>query len=161
MFQTWTLEWNGWTFGRFQSQQQLKQPSMSDWICALTADCLTCQNNKWKTKHRIEIPSDDWLNDAVLFRTIHFDHKGPLHPPNNHNLHCLLVIDAFCRFLMLLPVTNTRVQAFISVSEKWIFSFEIPESIVHDRGTAFINTDFNNWTKELGNTLRLQTAHSL
>ena len=27
-------------------------PGMFDWICALTADCLTCQNNKPKQKHR-------------------------------------------------------------------------------------------------------------
>ena len=29
-------------------------PGMFDWICALTADCLTCQNNKPKPKHRNE-----------------------------------------------------------------------------------------------------------
>ena len=34
------------------------------------------------------------------------------------------------------------------------------QSIVHDRGTAFINTEFFNWTKELGITLRPRTAHS-
>ena len=31
---------------------------------------------------------------------------------------------------------------------------------MHDRGAAFINTEFINWTKELGITLRPQTAHS-
>ena len=30
-------------------------PGMFDWICALTADCLTCQNNKPKPKHRNEV----------------------------------------------------------------------------------------------------------
>ena len=36
---------------------------------------------------------------------------------------------------------------------------EFIQSIVHDRGTAFINTEFINWTKELGVTLRPRTAH--
>ena len=36
----------------------------------------------------------------------------------------------------------------------------ISQSIVLEKGTAFINTDFINCTKELGNTLRTQTAHS-
>ena len=76
------------------------------------------------------------------------------------SLHCLLVIDAFSRFLMVYPVTNTGAQATISAVEKWIHSFGIPQSIVHDRGTAFINTEFINWTKELGITLRPRTAHS-
>ena len=91
---------------------------------------------------------------------MHIDHKGPLHPPSNRNLHCLLVIDAFSRFLMVYPVTNTSAQATIAAVEKWIHSFGIPQSIIHDRGTAFINTDFINWAKELGITLRPRTAHS-
>ena len=135
-------------------------PGMFDWICALTADCLTCQNNKPKPKHRNEVPLEEWQNETVPFRTIHVDHKGPLHPPSNRNPHCLLVIDAFSWFLMVYPVTNTGAQATISAAQKWIHSFGIPQSIVHDRGTAFINTDFINWTKELGITLRPRTAHS-
>ena len=61
---------------------------------------------------------------------------------------------------MVYPVTNTGAQATISAVEKWIHSFGIPQSIVHDRGTAFIKTEFNNWTKELGITLRPRTANS-
>ena len=135
-------------------------PGMFDWICALTADCLTCQNNKPKPKHRNEVPLEEWQNETVPFRTIHIDHKGPLHPPSNRNLHCLLVIDAFSRFLMVYPVTNTGAQATISAVEKWIHSFGIPQSIVHDRGTAFINSEFINWTEDMGFSLRPRTAHS-
>ena len=40
------------------------------------------------------------------------------------------------------------------------FHFGIPQSKIHDKGTAFLNTDFVNWTKELGITLRPRTAHS-
>ena len=71
-----------------------------------------------------------------------------------------MVIDAFSRFLMVYPVSNTGGQATISAVEKWIHSFGIPQSIVHDRRTAFINTEFINWTKELGITLRRRRAHS-
>ena len=133
---------------------------MFDWICALTADCLTCQNNKPQPKHKNEVPLEEWQNETIPFRIFHIDHKEPLHPPNNRNLHCLLVIDAFSRFLMVYPATNTGAQVTISAVEKWIHSFGIPQSIVHDRGTAFINTEFVNWTKELGITLRPRTAYS-
>ena len=61
---------------------------------------------------------------------------------------------------MAYPVTNTGAQASISAVEKWIHSFGIPQSIVYDRGTAFINTEFINWTKELEITSRPRTAHS-
>ena len=73
-------------------------PGMFDWICALTTDCLTCQNNKPKRKHRNEVPLEEWQNETVPFRTIHIDHNGPLNPQCNWNLHCLLIIDAFSRF---------------------------------------------------------------
>ena len=88
-------------------------PGMFDWICALTADCLTCPNKKPKPKRRNEVPLKEWQNEAVPFRTIHIDHKGPLHPPFNRKLHCLLVIDAYSSFLMVYPVTNTGAQATI------------------------------------------------
>ena len=64
---------------------------MFDWLCALIDDCLNCQNDKPKPKHRNEVPLKEWQNETVPFRTIHIDHKGPLHPPSNRNLHCLLV----------------------------------------------------------------------
>ena len=135
-------------------------PVMFDWIKALTADCFTCQNNKPKPKHRNEVPLEEWQNETIPFRTIHIDHKGPLHPSSNRNLHCLLVINAFFRFLMVYPVTNTGAQGTISAVEKWIHSFGIPQSFVHDRGTGFAKTEFINWTKVLRITLRPRTAHS-
>ena len=33
-------------------------PGMFDWSCALTAVCVTCQNNKPKPKHRNEVPPE-------------------------------------------------------------------------------------------------------
>ena len=71
-----------------------------------------------------------------------------------------MVIDAFPLFLLVYPVTNTGAPATISAVEKWIHSFGNLQSLVHDRGTAFINTKYINWTRELGITLRPGTAHS-
>ena len=61
---------------------------------------------------------------------------------------------------MVYPVTNTGAQATIAAVEKWILHFGIPHSKIHDRGTAFLNTDFVNWTKELGISFQPRTAHS-
>ena len=82
-------------------------PGMFDWICALTADCLTCHNNKPKPKHRNEITLEEWQNDTIPLQTVHIDHKGPLHPTSNRNFHCMLVFDAFSRFIMAQLVNNT------------------------------------------------------
>ena len=60
----------------------------------------------------------DWQNETLPFCTTHIDHKGPVHPPRNRNLHCLLVIDVLSRFLIVYPVINTGAQATISAVEK-------------------------------------------
>ena len=133
---------------------------MFDWICALTADCLSYQNNKPKPKHRNEVTLEEWQNETVPFRTIHIDHKGPIHPTSASNVQCFLTVDAFSRFLMVYPVCNTTALATITAIENWILSFGIPQSTFHNRGTAFINTEFVNWTKEIGITIRPRTGHS-
>ena len=112
------------------------------------------------TKHRNEVPLEEWQNEKVPLRTVHIDHKGPLHPTSASNVHCLLIIDAFSRFLMVYPVRNTTALVTITAVENWILSFGIPQSIIHDRGTDFINREFINCTKELGITLRPRTAYS-
>ena len=122
-------------------------PGMFDWICALRADCFTCQNNKPKSKHRNEVQLEEWQNETVPFRTIHVDHKRSFHPTSASNVHCLLIVGAFSRFFMVYPRRNTTALATITAVEKWIFSFGIPQSIIHDRGTAFINTEIINWTR--------------
>ena len=61
---------------------------------------------------------------------------------------------------MVYPVHITKTLETTSAVEKWILFFGIPQSIIHDRGTAFINTEFINWTKEIGITRRPRTAHS-
>ena len=96
-------------------------PGRSDWICALTADCLTCQNNKPKPKHRHEVPLEEWRNETVPFRTIYIDHKGPIHPTSASNVHCLLIVDAFSRFLMVYPVRNATALATITAVENGSF----------------------------------------
>ena len=135
-------------------------PGIFDWICALTADCFTCQNYKPKPKHRNEVPLEESQNETILFRSVHIDRNGPLHPTSANNVHCFLIIDAFFQFLMVYPVRNTTALATITAVENWILCFGIPQSIIQDRGTAFINTEFINWSKENGITLRPRTVFS-
>ena len=107
-------------------------PGTFDWICALTADCPTYQNNKPKPKHRNEVPLEEWQNETVPFRTIQIGHKGRIYPTSASNVHCLLIVDAFSRFLMVYPVRNITALATIKAVEKRILSFGIPQSIMHD-----------------------------
>ena len=135
-------------------------PGTFNWICDLTADCLACQNNKPEPKYLSEVPLEEWQGDTAPFCAVHIDHKGPLHPSSNRNTPCFLINDSFSRFVRVYPVTNTGAQFKSAAVEKKIVQFGIPQSVIHDRGTAFLNTDFVNWTNVLGVTLRSRTAHS-
>ena len=48
--------------------------------------------------------------------------------------------------IVIYPVKDTSAQGTITALEKWITSYGIPQKILHDNGTAFINSDFINWT---------------
>ena len=126
-------------------------PGRCKWIVYLIADCIQCQTNKTKTHDLHEAPLEQWGElETTRFKTIHIDHKGPLRPSSNSNTHCL-VVDAFSRFLGAFPVRDTGAQTTINALEKWITSYGIPQKLVHDNGSAFINSDFINKTKESNN----------
>ena len=163
MFRIWTLQQSMRTDGRFKNLQQSKTFLLLVWNVSLDM-CTYC----WLLhlpEYQAWTQAPGWSSigrtakKTVPFRTIHIDHKGPIHPSSNRNLRCLLVIDACSRLLMVYPVTNTGAQATILAVEKSVHSFGILQSIVHDWGTASSNTDFVNWTKVLVSTLRPKTAH--
>ena len=98
--------------------------------------------------------------ETTPFKTIHFDHKGPLRPSFNSNTHCLVVVDAFSRFLGALTFRDTGVQTTSNAQKKWITSYGLPQKNVHDNGSAFINSDFINWHKEFRITVAPRSTHT-
>ena len=123
-------------------------------IVHLMEDCIECQTNKTKRHDLHEAPLEQWgAKETIPFKTIHIDHRGPLRPSSNSNTHRLVVVDAFFRFLEAHPVRNNGAQTTVKTLEKWRTSYGIPQKIVHDNSSAFMNSDFINWTKEFGRTL--------
>ena len=136
-------------------------PGLFKWVNHLIASCLDCQKNKNKRKDLNEAPLEKWTDTVPFpFHTVHIDHKGPLNPPSNGKHHCLVIVDSFSRFLQVYPVRTTSAQDTINALEKFILSFGIPQKLVYDKGTAFMNEDFTNWTNSLGITHAPRTAFS-
>ena len=136
-------------------------PGRNKWIRYLIEDCIECQTNKTKRHDLHEASLEQWGElETTPFKTIHIDHRGPLRPSSNSNTQCRVVVDAFSRFLGAYPVRDTGAQTTINALEKWITSYGIPQKIVHDNGSAFINSDLINWTKEFGITLAPRTTYS-
>ena len=49
-------------------------PRKFDWICALTAEALECQNSKPNPKHLNEVPLEVWHGDTAPFCAILINH---------------------------------------------------------------------------------------
>ena len=113
--------------GIFKTFENVRQyffwPGRYKWIVYLIEDCIECQTNKSKRHDLHEAPLEQWGElETTPFKTIHIDHKGPLSPSSNSNNHCLVVVDAFSRFIGVYPVKDTSAQATITALEKWITS---------------------------------------
>ena len=151
--------------GIFKNFENIRQhffwPGRYKWIVYLIEGCVECQTNKTKRHDLHEAPLEQWGElETTPFKTIHIHHKGPLRPSSNSNTHCLVVVDACSSFLGAYPVRDTGPQTTINALAKWITTYGIPQKIVHDNGSAFINSDFINWTEEFGITSAPRTTYS-
>ena len=151
--------------GKFKSSENIRHyflwPGRCKWIVYLIEGCIESQTNKKKRHDLHEAPLEQWGQpETTPFKTKHIDHKGPLSSSSNSNTHCPVVVDAFSRFLGAYPVRVTGAQTTINPLERWITSYGIPQKDVHDNGSAFINSDFINWTKEFGITIAPRNTYS-
>ena len=107
--------------GIFKTSENVRQyffwPGRYKWIVYLIDVCIECQTNKSKRHDLHETPLEQWGElETTPFKTIHIDHKGPLRPSSNSNNHCLVVVDAFSRFIGVYPVKDTSAQATVTTS---------------------------------------------
>ena len=109
--------------GIFKTVENIRQyffwPGRYKWIVYLIEDCIECQTNKTKRHDLHEAPLEKWGElETTPFKTIHIDDKGPLRPSSNSNTHCLVVVDAFSRFIGTYPVKDTGAQTTTNALEK-------------------------------------------
>ena len=128
-------------------------PGMYKSVRTLRKSCLTCRRNKQIRKDQNTAPNERWGEEVPYpFQTVHTDHKGPLNPMSDGKHLCLVVIDAFSRFIQVYPVKSTDATHTIEAMSTFITSFGIPQKLVYDRGTSFMSTDFSTFLLEFGIT---------
>ena len=79
-------------------------PGMFKWIEIIMLDCLSCQTNKSAGKDLNEAPLEPWGQlEIIPLHTLHIDLKGPLRPLSKGYRFCLVILDAFSRFIQVYP----------------------------------------------------------
>ena len=71
-----------------------------------------------------------------------FDRKGPISPPSEGNSYIMVIVDAFTHYVALNPVLHCNAYfAYTTLYEHWIAKFGLPETVVTENGTEFINNE--------------------
>ena len=73
------------------------------------------------------------------FEVLYLDHIGPLTKDANDNEYVLVIIDAFSRWVELVPTKSTTAAEIASMILNHVGRFGSPEVIYTDQGPAFHN----------------------
>lgn len=124
-------------------------PKMRVFVKKYVASCLECAYSKSSGGkkpgylhpiNKIDIPFD----------TIHIDHVGPFVRSGRGNMHILVIIDAFTRYVYLKPVRNTKSSISIRALKEYFGIFGVPRRLVSDRGTSFTSSSFKKFMSDKG-----------
>ena len=129
------------TFSNFT--QNFYLPNAPIWIKVLCNDCIVCQLIKPYPNQKQKEPQQDFKGQSLYFNhRISFDTKGPISPSSEGNYYIMVILDAFTHYVALNPVPHCNAYyAYTTFYEHWIAKFGLPEILVTDNGTEFINND--------------------
>ena len=113
------------------------------WIKVLCNDCIICQLNKPYPNQKQKAQKQDFKGQSLYFNhRISFDTKGPISPTSEGNSYIMVIVNAFTHYLALNPVPHCNAYyAYTTLYEHWIAKFGLPEILVTDNGTEFINNE--------------------
>ena len=84
------------------------------------------------------------------FAIVHLDHLGPFVKSSKGNVHLLVLVDNFTRFVRLYPTKSTSVRYVLKFLEEFIDDFGLPERIISDRGSCFTSHAFEDFCQANG-----------
>ena len=105
-------------------------------------DCPDCQVN---CKSPAPAPLHPWEWPSRPWARIHVDHAGPF-----LGKLFLVVVDAYSKWLEVVPVPSTSSQATIATLRTIFSTHGQPELLVSDNGTAYTSAEFGNFMKRNG-----------
>ena len=86
----------------------------------------------------------DFKAQSLYFNhRISFDTKEPISPSSQiGNSYIMVIVDAFTHYVAINPVPHCNAYyAYTTLYEHWIAKFGLPEILVTDNGTEFLNIE--------------------
>lgn len=124
-------------------------PKMRKFIKKYVHSCLECAHTKIPSGKRAGKLHPIEKVDKP-FHTLHIDHLGPFVRSKRKNAYLLLIIDAFTKFVILVPVKSTKSIHSIVAMKNYFHTFSVPNRLISDRGTSFTSKTFQDYLNSLG-----------
>ena len=124
--------------------ENLYFPNAPIWIKVFCIDCITCQLNKPPHPNQKQIAErQEFKGQSLCFNhRILFDTKRtrPISPSSEGKLFIMVIVDKHTHCVALNPEPHCNAYyAYTTLFEHWIAKFGLPEILVTDNGTGFIN----------------------
>ncbi|CAK9829656.1 Transposon Tf2-8 polyprotein [Anthophora retusa] len=111
-------------------------PKMRSFVRKYINHCITCTVSKRHTG-----PKQGFLHSipkkCTPFDTIHCDCVGPFEITKEGYQHILLIVDAFTKYLQLIPLKTLSGPEMLAIFRERLTLFGTPRVVVFDRGTNF------------------------
>ncbi len=114
-------------------------PSMRKDCKKYVTSCSLCQAHKSKAPNAISHTLHPNLPEGPNFR-IHIDLIGPLPLTERQNTYCLVMVDAFTKWGVAVPILSKEGgEVAEAIYKKWICNYGIPYEFYSDQGKEFCN----------------------
>ena len=89
------------------------------------------------------------------------DTKGPINPPSDGNQYIFIILDAFSHFvtIMCAPKNNAH-YAYKALFEHSFMKFGLPEELLSDNGSEYINTELTHLCKYFEIKIKPSTTYA-
>ena len=130
-------------FRKFNNSTINENTDLLEYLNVLCNDCIICQLNKPYPNQNQIAQKQDFKGQKLYFNhRISFDRKGPISPTSEGNSYIMVIVDAFTHYVALNPVPHCNAYyAYTTLYEHWIAKFGLPEILVTDNGSEFIDNE--------------------
>lgn len=124
-------------------------PRLRHFVKNYVKHCLVCAVKKTRTGplqgylSNVEKPSEP-------MNTLHVDCLGPLTATSNGYRHILVLVDAFTKYCVLLPLKTVKAEETRLAFQSFISLFSTPGKIIMDSGKNFKNLSLPEYLDSLG-----------
>ena len=117
-------------------------PNIEDHIERLVKCCTVCQEHQRQPQSG---PIHPWRWPDKPWERVHADYFGPV-----NGVMCLLLIDAYSKWIEVYPVTNTTAECTTNKMRTAFATFGLPETLCTDNGPQFTSEVFKQFLRDNG-----------